>query len=591
MPDLPPDVFPVPRELAIGGDPPPPGASPRFALDRSLPPQGYAIAAGAGGIRIDHADALGRRYAEDALAQQTRAYRGSLPGLHLRDWPDFPVRGFMLDVSRDRVPTRETLAHLVARLARLRLNHLELYTEHAFAYPGHEEVWRDASPITPDDVRWLDRLCADHGIELAANQNTFGHMERWLQHARYRERAEAPDGWTTPGGGRRRASVLAPTPDNAVFALGLVRELASHFASRRVNIGCDETFELGTGRSRDAVAARGRGRVYLEHLLRLLDGLHADGREVLFWGDILRNHPELVPELPRADTVALVWHYEAPQPPGRLPGAVRQALEAFGIGASALGGFAAQVDAFAEHAVPFWVCPGTSSWNSLVGRLANARANLRDAADVGRARAAAGYLVTDWGDNGHLQPPSVSFAPLLDGAGLAWNAARHRDLDLAKHLDALLFEDAACELGRACVAMGDLYARTGLVGWNASPLHAALVPGSALGVIGVPDARAATEVAEACASLMLDVARARPGCADAAIVVRELVQALRLARHGAWRLAQRAGAAAPDDAALRADLAAAIEEQRACWLARARPGGLPDSIGRLEAALAGYDPR
>jgi hypothetical protein len=97
-------------------------------------------------------------------------------------------------------------------------------------------------------------------------------------------------------------------------------------------------------------------------------------------------------------------------------------------------------------------------------------------------------------------------------------------------------------------------------------------------------------VAEEISALMQDVARARPGCADGAIVVRELEQALRLARHGAWRLVRRAGGVLPDDAALRADLAAAIEEQRACWLARARPGGLGDSIARLEAALAEYGP-
>jgi hexosaminidase len=584
MRELPAAIFPVPRELALGGDPPPPGAPPRFARDASLPPQGYAIRADREGVRVAHADDAGRRYAEDTLAQLARSYGGALPGLALRDWPDFPVRGFLLDVSRDRVPTRDTLAHLVARLARLRLNHLELYTEHTFAYPGHEVVWRDASPITPDDVHWLDRLCAEHGIELAANQNTFGHMERWLRHAPYRERAEAPDGWSTPGGGHRAPTVLAPTPGNAEFALGLVRELVRHFTSRRVNLNGDEPFELGIGRSRDAVAARGRGRVYLEHLLRLVDGVRADGREALFWGDILHHHPELVGELPRRDAIALLWHYEAPDPP--LPDAVRATLASYGVSAQTLRGFAGQVDAFAKHAVPFWVCPGTSSWNSLVGRLANARANLRDAAEVGRARGAAGYLLTDWGDNGHLQPPSVSFAPLLDAAGLAWNAERHRDLDLAERLDAIVFEDAAGALGRACGAMGELGDRTGQVGFNASPLHAALLGSRMLLAMGPPDARRASEVAESIGAIEQDLARARPGCGDGAIAVRELTQALRLARIGAWRLARSAGAASPDPGALRAELAGAIEEQRACWLARARPGGLVDSVARLERALA-----
>src|SRR5262249_9852486 len=123
MRDLPAEIFPVPRELVFGGDPPPPGAPPRFARDASLAAQGYEIAADRAGVRIAHADEAGKRYAEDALAQLARAHGGSLPGFRLRDWPDFPVRGFMLDISRDRVPTRETLAHLVARLARLRFNH------------------------------------------------------------------------------------------------------------------------------------------------------------------------------------------------------------------------------------------------------------------------------------------------------------------------------------------------------------------------------------------------------------------------------------------------------------------------------------
>jgi len=35
-----------------------------------------------------------------------------------------------------------------------------------------------------------------------------------------------------------------------------------------------------------------------------------------------------------------------------------------------------------------------------------------------------------------------------------------------------------------------------------------------------------------------------------------------------------------------AQLATAIQEQRACWLARARPGGLADSVARLERAQA-----
>ena len=54
------------------------------------------------------------------------------------------------------------------------------------------------------------------------------------------------------------------------------------------------------------VEARGRGRVYFDHLRRLIEPLHAEGFEVLFWGDILRSHPELVAELPADRATALL---------------------------------------------------------------------------------------------------------------------------------------------------------------------------------------------------------------------------------------------------------------------------------------------
>jgi hexosaminidase len=42
----------------------------------------------------------------------------------------------------------------------------------------------------------------------------------------------------------------------------------------------------------------------------------------------------------------------------------------------------------------FYVCPGTSSWNTLTGRTKNAIGNLRNAAVNGHATGAEGYLIT-----------------------------------------------------------------------------------------------------------------------------------------------------------------------------------------------------
>jgi hypothetical protein len=582
-------LLPRPRRLVAGaGDGAPRGAAAEIRPDAALGRDAFTLEIGGGAVRIRHGAGGARRYAEETLRQIRQQSGAVLPALRIDDAPDFPVRGLMLDISRDRVPTRETLARLVELMARLRLNHLELYTEHTFAYRGHDAVWRDASPLTPDDVRWLDALCRERDIELCANQNSFGHMGRWLQHPAYRARAEAPDGFTTKLGFSLPAGVLAPTQDNADFALGLCRELLACHTSRRIHIGCDETFELGRGQSEALVAAQGRGRVYLDHLLRLLRPLQADGCEVLFWGDILRHHPELVPELPKEGTIACAWHYEAPQSATALPDELLALLAEFGIDRASFAGFTSHVDAFARSGLPYWVCPGTSSWNSLIGRLPNARGNLLDAAEVGLARGASGYLITDWGDTGHMQPPSVSFPPLAYGAAVSWCLATNRELELAPALDAFVFEDGAQVLGAAFETLGGLYAGTGKLGLNGSPLFTDLLQGGLLGALGTPDAAGVRRVIEVLGGTMDALGRAQPACADGAVVVRELVQAARLARHGAYRIARAGGLPCPPDTELRRDLGDAIAEQRACWELRARPGGLADSIARLDATLATY---
>jgi hypothetical protein len=234
------------------------------------------------------------------------------------------------------------------------------------------------------------------------------------------------------------------------------------------------------------------------------------------------------------------------------------------------------------------VCPGTSSWNSLLGRLNNARGNLLDAAEVGLARGASGYLITDWGDNGHMQPLSVSFAPLAYGAALAWGLEANRDLALARVLDAFVFEDKAALLGASVETLGNLYTTTGKHALNGSPLFTELVSGGLLGAFGEADAEGLGGTIETLDATIEALAGARPECRDGALIVRELQQAARLARHGAYRIARAAGLPRPNDAELRRDLDAAIAEQRACWLLRSRPGGLADSLARLEATLAGY---
>lgn len=325
------------------------------------------------------------------------------PAVEIEDRPDFPIRGAMLDVSRNRVPRMDYLERLIDRLAEWKINHLQLYVEHTYAYADHEDVWRDASPFTAAEIRKLDACCRERFIELTPNQNSFGHFHRWLVHDRYRPLAEVPEGFRHPFSiDPEPFSLCATDPRVLELLVGLYDELLPHFGSRRFNVGLDETFDLGRGRSAEACEQRGKPAVYLDFLRRVHGLVTERGRQMLFWGDIILEHPEVIDQIPE-DAVALCWGYEANHP------------------------FEIQCTRLKASGREFWVCPGTSSWQSFGGRLQNAVGNLALAATAGREAGAQGFLITDWGDHGHLQPPVVTELPLSIGAGFAWSVEAARE--------------------------------------------------------------------------------------------------------------------------------------------------------------------
>ena len=98
------------------------------------PTDQYILEISPGGIEISATTPAMAFHAAQTLRQLLRQFPRELPCLRIDDWPDFPARGVMLDISRDKVPTMATLFALVDLLAELKINQLQLYTEHTFAY-------------------------------------------------------------------------------------------------------------------------------------------------------------------------------------------------------------------------------------------------------------------------------------------------------------------------------------------------------------------------------------------------------------------------------------------------------------------------
>jgi hypothetical protein len=400
-------------------------------------------------------------------------------------------------------------------------------------------------------------------------------MERWLKHEPYKQLAEMPDGFWAHDDRWRDPSTLAPLESGSLeLVKGLYDVYLPHFTSKRFNAGCDEPWELGRGKSEAAVKERG-GRVYFDWLMKLYEDIKARGYQMMFWGDIIIHYPELIPELPR-DVVVMEWGYEATHP------------------------FKENCQRYADAGIPFYVCPGTSSWNALVGRTDNMMGNIRNAVQYGLEYGAVGCLTTDWGDYGHLQQPIASYAGIVYGASASWCLEQNTEFDLASALNRLIFFDDTNIMGEIAVDAGNLYQRVGLNHINANLLAHAIqwskeyfpkglerlekwgngtadiAPQTLRGVIAEID------------QLSKKLQGSKPNRADAALLKEEWTHALNLLRHGAKRLLLMQGETDNTPEALLQEWGKLTMKQREMWLSRSRRGGLEDSMRRFEVLRQEY---
>jgi len=417
-------------------------------------------------------------------------------------------------------------------------------------------AWRDYGgllfgsvvSVGPEDLAAVGATCAELGIELVPNLNTFGHLERWLRHEPYRRLAECPEGWTHPltGQFKPHPSTLCPDDASLAFVAGLLDGYLPRFASGQVNIGGDEPWELGQGRSREAVDARGKHRVYLDFLNRIHGLVRARGKRMQFWGDILLEDLALAGDAP-AEALPVVWGYDPGHP------------------------FDAQCGRLAELGRDFLIAPGAGTWQSFTGRLADARTNVREATAAALRHGADGVLMTAWGDNGYHQPWPTFWIPLGEAAAMAWCGTANAEPDPVLAVLPFLEDGAdAPEVAAALEALGELDGRIPVSIRNKSLAWELLCGDPAaraeLGLrLAVPDVVKSLGWLGACADLVRRIGDAR--------VREELLLGTMLAQAGLITAGQR-----PPSEDTRRELA---ERHRRAWLARARPGGLAESLALL----------
>jgi hypothetical protein len=530
------------------------GSPESYRLEVAADDQGRAV------VTITAPDARGRMHGMRTYLQLRHQYATTqrVPCLVIEDAPAYRTRGVMLDVSRDRVPTQLELGRLIGELGWLKINHLQLYTEHTFEYMGHEEVWQGWSPITRADIAKMEFLSAG-AIELAANQNCFGHLASWLRHPKYARLAETHGDWVFDVWPRSGPFSLCPTdPRSIEFVRDLLGQLLPCFSSPLVNIGCDETYDIAYGRSKEEVAKRGRAAVYLDFVRHICEVAQSHCKRPMFWADIALSHPECVKDIPK-ELISLAWGYEPDSP--------------FDRWASLLGSAGRE----------FWVCPGTSSWRSITGRTTERRANIDAAARAGVGKAS-GFLTCDWGDTGHHQQWPVALNAIAYGAAKAWNPNAEVD---QRAVSLHVFGDRSLTVGAWLDELGDVdYTLRQTCGELSAKERVRLRNQSALFIDLLKKLDEQTDVGRYSDWLdtrdRLEEVAARKPAGLRTQLDHELSHTLSVARFAAARGSGRRradGLTEVERDELRRQLQTIIAEHRRLWLQRSREGGLDHSCG------------
>lgn len=336
---------------------------------------------------------------------------------YINDKPDLKVRGFMYDISRNKVPKLETLKYIVDIMSELKMNHFELYVEgFSFEYKSFARYLEENSYITIEEYKEIEQYCIDRYIDFVPNQNGLGHMEQWLSKDEFKDLAEAPEGIHLWGTLRPSSTLNVSDPKSLELIKQMYEDMLPITKSKYFNMNFDEPFELGLNKNKQRCEELGKENVYLEFVKKAYDLIKKQNKIPLIWGDVLIKHDNVLEKIPK-DMIFVDWGYDAQYPFNKTLKKLKNAN------------------------IKFMAAPASTSWCSLLTRTYDYIENISAAIWHTYEYGGEGVLLTDWGDVGHMQHLSATLAPLAY-CGLQSYRVKHGVFkDLKYYLNKFIFKD------------------------------------------------------------------------------------------------------------------------------------------------------
>ena len=370
-------------------------ASQSLTMPQGFDDQGYAIAADSHRILIGGASAQGAFYGVQTLRQllrppasasqgQGRVNALQCPAVAIRDWPAMKWRGVHVDLSRGPILSLDFMKEQIRVLAAYKINMYALYMEDVFALPDEPIATPQRGALTPAEMRDLVSFANHYYVAIVPELETFGHLHNVLRFDIYSQLAEVPHG-----------AVLTPTQAGTYdFLSKMIADIAPSFPGPFFHIGADETFQLGEGQTKQLIAEKGEGQVYLDHIVKLDQMLKTFHKQTMFWADIAEHFPQLLPTLPK-DLIPVIWEY------GARPD------------------YEQKLEPFKSAGLSIFVSPGVSDWNRIYPDYNTAYENIRNLTRDGQKYGALGMLNTEWNDHGE-RLAGLEWPGFIFGAACAW---------------------------------------------------------------------------------------------------------------------------------------------------------------------------
>jgi hypothetical protein len=390
-------------------------ASRPIAFDAAMLDEGYVLAIEPHEAFVVASTAPGIFYGVQTLKQLMPLPGGRrvLPTGTVRDWPAMKYRGIDDDLSRGPFPTLEFQKHQIRVFAAFKINVYSPYFEHTLLYPDQPLAAPPGGALTPAEAAELVAFARRYHVTIVPEQEAFGHLHQVLKYDLYQDVAETPHG-----------HVLAPgQPGTLPLIKDWFTQAAAEFPSPFLHIGADETFDLGVGRTRPQVLAKGYGPVYVEFLKQIHDELAPLHRRLLFWGDIGGADPAAVAGLPK-DMIAVPWNYGDTK------------------------GFDKMLDPFAKAGIETWVSPGDSNWNEVFPIAEKAFGNIQGFIRDGQRMGSTGALTTVWNDDGEGLF-NLDWYGVLFGAVAAWQPGESSIAEYREAYGQLFHGDASGKIDEA----------------------------------------------------------------------------------------------------------------------------------------------